>query len=60
MGKAAAKLLNEGGLSAKNYTVIANISASTATRDLQDLVDKKILIQKGMRKATRYWLSILS
>lgn len=50
----------EGGLSAKNYIVIANISASTATRDLQDLVDKKILIQTGMRKSTRYWLAILS
>lgn len=49
----------EGGLSAKNYTVIANISASTATRDLQDLVNKKILLQSGKRKATRYQLSII-
>ncbi len=48
----------EGGLSAKNYTVIANTSASTATRDLNDLVKKKILIQTGSRKSTRYWLSI--
>lgn len=48
----------EGGLSAKNYIVIANASASTATRDLQDLVGKKILIQTGMRKSTRYGLSI--
>ena len=49
----------EGGLSAKNYIVIANTSASTATRDLQDLVDKKILIQTGVRKSTRYHLLIL-
>ena len=49
----------EGGLSAKNYIVIANASASMATRDLQDLVEKKILTQTGMRKSTRYWLSIL-
>lgn len=49
----------EGGLSAKNYIVIANTSASTATRDLQDLVDKKILTQTGTRKSTRYWLYTL-
>ena len=50
----------DGGLSAKNYIAIANTSASTATRDLQDLVEKKIFIQTGTRKSTRYWLSILS
>src|SRR5690606_18639633 len=32
----------EGGLSADNYTKIAKTSASTATRDLKDMVDKNI------------------
>ena len=48
-----------GGLSAKNYISISGTSASTATRDLQDLVDKKMLTQTGTRKSTRYWLTIL-
>lgn len=46
----------EGGLSAKNYMAITQTSASTATRDLQELVEKKILIQTGAFKGTRYWL----
>lgn len=48
----------EGGLSAKNYMTITQTSASTATRDLQDLVEKKILTQKGILKGARYWLTI--
>ncbi len=48
----------EGGLSAKNYISIAKTSASTATRDLYDLVEKNILVQTGERKSTRYWLAI--
>ncbi len=48
-----------GGLSAKNYISISGTSASTATRDLHDLVDKKIFTQSGTKKSTRYWLSIL-
>ena len=32
----------DGGLSAKNYISIAQTSPSTATRDLNDLVDKKL------------------
>lgn len=47
-----------GGLSAKNYTRIAKTSASTATRDLKDLLDKKVLIKTGALKSTRYWLNI--
>lgn len=36
----------EGGLSAHNYITISQTSASTATRDLADLVHKTILIKK--------------
>lgn len=48
----------EGGLSAKNYMTIAKTSASTATRDLADLVAKKILSQQGELKYTRYFLCL--
>ncbi len=47
-----------GGLSAENYTRIAKTSASTATRDLKDLIDKNILLKTGVLKGTRYWLNI--
>ncbi|NJN48483.1 MAG: Fic family protein [Alkalinema sp. RL_2_19] len=49
-----------GGLSAKNYRSIAKTTASTATRDLQDLVDKGILQKTGERKGTRYSLLLSS
>lgn len=48
----------EGGLSAENYTRIAKTSASTATRDLKDMVDKQMLSKTGELKSTRYWLNI--
>ena len=48
----------EGGLSAENYTRITKTSASTATRDLKDMVDKKMLLKTGELKSTRYWLNI--
>ena len=47
-----------GGLSAENYTRIVKTSASTATRDLTDLVDKGMLNKTGDLKSTRYWLNI--
>lgn len=62
--KAITRMLQEGihgfkgGLSAHNYMTITQASTSTATRDLQDLVEKKILTQTGARKSTRYWLSL--
>ena len=47
----------EGGLSAKNYMAITQTSASTATRDLQELVTWGILHATGERKSARYyWL----
>ncbi len=48
----------EGGLSADNYKKIAKTSASTATRDLQDMTEKQILIKTGTLKSTRYTLNI--
>lgn len=48
----------EGGLSAENYTRIAKTSASTATRDLKDMLDKKMLYKTGELKSTRYWLKL--
>ncbi len=47
-----------GGLSAKNYISITRTSPSTATRDLQYLVKKKIFTQTGRLKSTRYWLNV--
>jgi Fic family protein len=48
----------EGGLSADNYIRIAKTSASTATRDLQDLVARGALVRSGERKSTRYQLNL--
>lgn len=48
----------KGGLSAENYITIASTSRATATRDLQDLVEKKALHRTGTGKGTRYWLKL--
>ena len=48
----------EGGLSADNYRRITRASASTATRDLADLVAKGALRRTGERRHTRYWLDL--
>jgi Fic family protein len=48
----------KGGLSAENYIRITGTSRSTATRDLQDLVQKHALTQTGALKSTRYYLGI--
>lgn len=47
-----------GGLSAENYIAITETSRATATRDLQDLVEKKALKKTGELKGTRYWLDV--
>lgn len=46
----------KGGLSAENYLRITGTSRATATRDLQDLVDKQALTRTGALKSTRYHL----
>jgi len=48
----------KGGLSAEKYIRITSTSRATATRDLSDLVSKKILIQTGSLKSTRYYLNL--
>lgn len=48
----------QGGLSAENYISITKTSRATATRDLQDLLDKGILIKQGQLKSTRYYLNL--
>ena len=48
----------KGGLSADNYIRIAKTSASTATRDVKDLVEKGALTRTGELKHTRYYLNI--
>lgn len=48
----------KGGLSADNYTRIAKTSASTATRDLNDMLKKSMLLKTGMLKSSRYWLNL--
>lgn len=47
-----------GGLSAENYIRITQTSAATATRDLQDLVQKGALTRAGERRYTRYYLDL--
>ena len=49
-----------GGLSASNYMKITKATRATATRDLNDLVDKDILKKTGQHKSTRYTLSMLN
>lgn len=47
-----------GGLSAENYITITAASRPTATRDLQDLVQKGALTRMGERRYTRYRLNL--
>jgi Fic family protein len=48
----------KGGLSAENYISITGTSRATTTRDLQELVEKGILLKTGELKSTRYHLNI--
>ena len=48
----------KGGLSAENYIRITHASRATTTRDLQDLVEKRVLVRTGEHKSTRYYLNI--
>ena len=48
----------KGGLSAENYIAITKTSRATATRDLQDLLAKEVLIRTGEKKSTRYFLNM--
>jgi Fic family protein len=48
----------EGGLSAENYIAITQTSRATATRDLQNLVEKAALTRTGELRHTRYHLNL--
>ncbi len=48
----------KGGLSAQNYISITGTSRATATRDLQDCIEKGALLKTGTLKSTRYHLNI--
>jgi Fic family protein len=48
----------KGGLSAENYITITSTSRATATRDLQNLVEKHALTRTGELRHTRYHLNI--
>jgi Fic family protein len=48
----------KGGLSAENYISITQASRATATRDLQDLVEKGAISRTGERRHTRYALRL--
>jgi Fic family protein len=48
----------KGGLSAENYITITGTSRATATRDLQDLVEKAALTKTGALRHTRYTLNL--
>jgi Fic family protein len=48
----------KGGLSADNYISISKTSRATATRDLQDLVEKSALTKTGELRHTRYFLNL--
>lgn len=47
-----------GGLSAENYIAISQTSRATATRDLQDLLEKGALTRTGELRHTRYHLKL--
>jgi Fic family protein len=47
-----------GGLSAENYINMTKTSRATATRDLQDLLEKQVLVKTGQLKSTRYYLNM--
>ena len=48
----------EGGMTAKKYLSIDKTSKSTATRDLQELVDKNIFVRMGAGRSTFYDLNL--
>lgn len=49
---------SNGGLSAEKYIAMTGTSGATATRDLQDLVEKRAFSKSGIGKGTRYVLQL--
>ena len=48
----------KGGMTAKKYVNITNTSKSTATRDLQELVEMNVFSDKGGGRSTGYEIII--
>lgn len=48
----------KGGMNARKYQAIAQVSKATATRHLQDLVEKNILIAKNSGRSTNYQVNL--
>jgi Fic family protein len=48
----------EGGINTRKYVSLTRTSRATATRDLQDLLDKDVLIRIGKGRSTRYDLNL--
>lgn len=48
----------KGGMSTQKYITITGASKATATRDLQDLTEKKAFIPSGGGRSTRYELNL--
>lgn len=48
----------EGGLNVRKYIGITKTSKATATRDLQDLLQKDVVAKKGGGKNTSYFLNL--
>lgn len=49
-----------GGLNAEKYMKITASSKATATRDLSDLLESKMLFSVGQGKALRYYINVAS
>lgn len=48
----------EGGINARKYVGLTKVSKATATRDLQDLVRKNVLVSSGGGRSVRYELDL--
>jgi Fic family protein len=48
----------DGGMNARKYVSLTRVSKATATRDLQDLLEKGVLNSEGGGRSTRYGLNI--
>lgn len=48
----------KGGMNAKKYVAVTGTSKATATRDLQDLVEKGVFIPAGGGRSTRYEIKL--
>ena len=46
------------GMTTRKYISINRTTKSTATRDLQDLVDKNVFVRKGVGRSTAYQSSL--